>query len=72
MAADDDWTTEELTGPPRAALTADGHPVTITAATFTDATEWIDGVRRDADELRRLFGDAAVEAGDLDAEEDES
>ena len=68
--ASDDWSTEELTDPPQAALTADGRPVTITAATFTDATEWIDGVRRDADELRRLFGDAAMEAGDLDAEED--
>ena len=66
--ASDDWSTEELTGPPEAALTADGHPVTISAATFTDATEWIDGVRRDADELRRLFGDAAEAAGDLEEE----
>ena len=70
--SDRDWTVADAYDAPVEALTADGHPVTVSAATFTDATEWIDGVRREAENLRRLFGDAAEAAGDLDAEEDES
>lgn len=66
--ASDDWSTEELTGPPEAALTADGHPVTVTGGTWQDATDDLHDTIRRADDLRRLFGDAAEAAGDLEEE----
>ncbi|MFJ5872314.1 hypothetical protein ACIQD2_14340 [Dietzia maris] len=66
----DDWNADAFTDPP---VTVNGpdRPVSVSRAIWEDATDDLHDTIRRADDLRRLFGDAAQAAGDLDAEGDQ-
>ena len=57
-------TADMATDAPVEALTADGV-ARVSGAVWEDDTERLEDVIRRAGDLRRLFGDAAEEAGDL-------
>ena len=65
MAADD-LTADAFTDPP---VTVGGpcRPVTVSRAVW-ERSDVLHHVQREADDLRRLFGDAAEAAGDLEEE----
>ena len=55
-----DWTADDAADGPTDAMAADG-PVRVTGAVWQDASGEMGALYRQAEELRRLFGDAAGE-----------
>lgn len=55
-----DWTADEAADGPTDAMTADG-PVRVSGAVWQDASGEMGALYRQAENLRRLFGDAAGE-----------
>lgn len=66
----DDWNADDAADPPVDAFTATGR-VRVSGAVWEDDTARLEDAILDAENLRRLYGDAAEAAGDLDAEEDQ-